>query len=258
MPTIPSCATPPQQPRAVVQPGKGMGIACALLVVALFSGFTLVSRLGFTRSPLTLPDIAALRFGVAGLLMLPVLWHYGLRGLALCRAIPLAFLGGLGFALFAYAGFLMAPASHGAALLHGTLPLTTFLAAMLLTGAKAGAAKRLGLAPAHAAAIVAVFSCLAYLPFYAMLPDKALWTADWQDILIQAGFQGVLLGVVSIFVYTQAVASLGAQETALFTAAVPCLTTVLAVAVLGEMPSTPAWMGVAVVTAGMAVALRGK
>lgn len=168
-----------------------MGIACALLVVALFSGFTLVSRLGFTRSPLT-------------------------------------------------------------------LPLTTFLAAMLLTGAKAGAAKRLGLAPAHAAAIVAVLSCLAYLPFYAMLPDKALWTADWQDILIQAGFQGVLLGVVSIFVYTQAVASLGAQETALFTAAVPCLTTVLAVAVLGEMPSTTAWTGVAVVTAGMAVALRGK
>lgn len=303
----PSAPSPPlPQPRAARLSGKAVGIACALLVVALFSGFTLVSRLGFTRSPLTLPDIAALRFGVAGLLMLPVLWHYGLRGLALRRAILLAFLGGLGFALFAYAGFLMAPASHGAALLHGTLPLTTFLAAMLLTGAKAGAAKRLGLAligigvaamawdsllgassrqllgdaalvcaslcwsfyavtarrlglaPAHAAAIVAVLSCLAYLPFYAMLPDKALWTADWQDILIQAGFQGVLLGVVSIFVYTQAVASLGAQETALFTAAVPCLTTVLAVAVLGEMPSTTAWTGVAVVTAGMAVALRGK
>ncbi|VFR51287.1 Permease of the drug/metabolite transporter (DMT) superfamily [plant metagenome] len=283
-----------------------MGVACALLVVALFSGFTLVSRLGFTRSPLTLPDIAALRFGVAGLLMLPVLWHYGLRGLAPRRAVLLAFLGGLGFALFAYAGFLMAPASHGAALLHGTLPLTTFLAAMLLTGAKAGVAKRtglaligigvaamawdsllgassrqllgdaalvcaslcwsfyavtarrLGLAPAHAAAIVAMLSCLAYLPVYAVLPDKALWAAGWQDILIQAGFQGILLGVVSIFVYTQAVASLGAQETALFTAAVPCLTTMLAVALLGEMPTATAWAGVAVVTIGMAVALRGK
>ena len=74
--------------------------------------------------------------------------------------------------------------------------------------------------------------------------------------MAQGAFQGVLLGVVSIFVYTRAVASLGAQETALFTAAVPCITTVLAVFLLGEMPSSAALLGVFTVTAGMAIALR--
>lgn len=282
---------------------KLIGVACALLVVALFSGFTLVSRLGFS-SALKLPDIATLRFGIGGLLMLPVFLKYRLGAVRWYQAAGLAFTGGLGFALFAYTGFLLAPASHGAVLLHGTLPLFTFLIVYLssrdkvqhgkkigllmilagivamawdsLSGATTNqligdgflllasiswstygvAVKRLKIAPAHSASIVAVFALAVYLPIYAFLPGKALAAASWHDILIQAVFQGVFLGVVSIFVYTRAVASLGAQETALFTAAVPCITTGLAVVLLGEIPSVAACAGVIVVTAGMAVAMR--
>ncbi|MBA2674977.1 DMT family transporter [Ramlibacter sp.] len=299
----------PVHASAAARRDRLMGLLCALVVVALFSGFTLVSRLGFS-SALKLPDVAALRFGIGGLLLLPVLLNKRLGAVTWPQAAVLAFFGGLGFALFAYGGFLLAPASHGAVLLHGTLPLFTFVAvrlsplflksppaggaprfspglAMILAGIVAMSwdswasatprqlagdgclllasiswstygviVKRLKIAPAHAASIVAVLSMAVYLPVYFFLPGKALAAAAWHDILIQAVFQGVFLGVVSIFVYTRAVALLGAQETALFTAAVPCITTGLAVVLLGEIPTAAALVGVAIVTAGMVVAMR--
>src|SRR5262249_3556492 len=102
------------------------GMAFAALSVCLFSCFTLVSRVGLTHA-LTLPDLAALRFGIGGTLLLPVLLRHGLRGVSLRAAAALAFLGGLGFAPLAYAGFALAPAAHGAVLLHGTVPLFTAL-----------------------------------------------------------------------------------------------------------------------------------
>lgn len=284
---------------------KTIGILCAVVIVLLFAGFTLISRLGFS-SALKLPDIAALRFGIGGLILLPVFLRHGLSGVAWYRAAGLAFAGGLGFALFAYTGFYFAPASHGAVLLHGTLPLTTFaiiyltsrerirfaqllglsiialgIAAMAwdsLAGATPRqligdgalllasicwssygvAVKRLGLVPLRAASIVAFFSMCCFLPVYFVLPGKALFAAGWHDILIQGVFQGVCLGVVSIFVYTRAVASLGAKETALFTAAVPCITTAAAIPLLSEMPGAAAIVGVVLVTAGMVIAMRAS
>jgi drug/metabolite transporter (DMT)-like permease len=101
-----------------------VGLSCGVLSVLLFSSFTLFSRRGLS-SALRPPDLAALRFGVGGALLLPVLLRRGARRAAWRDAGALAGLGGLGFALLAYAGFSLAPAAHGAVLLHGTLPLFT-------------------------------------------------------------------------------------------------------------------------------------
>src|SRR5262249_36014786 len=49
------------------------------------------------------------------------------RGVSWHHAAALAFFGGLGFALLAYTGFSLSPAVHGAVLLHGTLPLFTYV-----------------------------------------------------------------------------------------------------------------------------------
>ena len=57
------------------------GAACGLAAVSIWSGWIVVARLGL-RSSLTPWDIAALRFGVAGLLMLPLVF---MRGVALDR-----------------------------------------------------------------------------------------------------------------------------------------------------------------------------
>ncbi|HEY5944035.1 MAG TPA: DMT family transporter [Kofleriaceae bacterium] len=270
--------------------------------VVLFSTFTLVSRLGVSSS-LAIWDLAALRFGISATLLLPVLLRRGLAPARLRDAAKLALFGGFGFALLAYAGFALAPAAHGAALLHGTLPLTT-LAIMSFTrghgdvrqrrasilvvatgvalmvydsfvtasrrqlagdgllvlasfawSAYGICARRLGLRPLHGVAIVAVFSACAYLPAYGVLRNEALLSIDARDVLLQAGVQGVLIGAVSILVYTRALAALGPTTTALFTASVPCVTTVGGALLLHERPSIGAVLGVVVITLGMLVAV---
>jgi len=112
---------------------RALGIACASGVVLLFSSFTLVSRLGLTSS-FGIADLASLRFGIGGTLLLPIFVRYGFAGLGMLRAAALATFGGLGFALLAYAGFRLVPSSHAAVLLHGTLPLFGTLGGVLLLG----------------------------------------------------------------------------------------------------------------------------
>ncbi|MEY4563338.1 MAG: hypothetical protein RLZZ618_2615 [Pseudomonadota bacterium] len=278
------------------------GAAFGVAAVLLFSSFTLVSRLGLSSS-LKVMDLTALRFGVGGLLLLPVLWRYGLPRLRWHETLGLALSGGVGFALLAYAGFALAPAAHGAVLLHGSLPLFTSLigwiaasvpmsrsrvvglsvilvgivcllsdtlganttrqwmgdGALLLASISWSAhgllSRRAGLAPAHTASLVTVLSMGVFLPIYLLLPGKALLAAPWQELLLQGIFQGVLIAVVSIYIYSKAVATLGPEDTALFTAAVPCVTTLAAVFMLGETPTWTAWAGVLMVTAGMAISV---
>jgi drug/metabolite transporter (DMT)-like permease len=283
---------------------RRIGLSCGVLSVLLFSSFTLVSRLGLS-SRLTLPDLAALRFGIGGALLLPVLLRGDIRRVAWRDAAALAFLGGLGFALLAYAGFALAPAAHGAVLLHGTLPLFTYaivrataerrgsrqrLVGIFLIGAGIALmaydslaiasarqllgdgflllaslswasygvlSRRLGLPPAAGSAIVAVLSSCGFLPVYALWPgSRALLVVGTRELLLQAVVQGALIGALSIFVYTRAVAALGPAATALFAAAVPCLTTLAAIPLLAEYPSSIALSGVGVVTLGMIVAVR--
>jgi len=271
----------------------------------IFSSFTLLSRFAVETS-LTLPDLAVLRFGVGALVLSPVFLRHRLAGLHVRQAMALAALGGLGFALLAYSGFSLAPAAHGAVLLHGTLPLFTFLIVMLTkgTGEKpshplgvamiaVGAllmaldslkgattrqllgdasllaasvcwsaygikARAYGLPPLRAAAIVAVLSFLGFAPLYPFMPGGALLSAPVEDVVLQAVFQGLVIGVLSIFVYTRAIAALGASGTALFTAAVPGVTTLGAVPLLGETPSVSALLGVAAATTGMVVAFARR
>lgn len=292
---------PPQAPPCPRE--RALGVLCATLSVGLFSSFTLASRLGY-NSALHWHDLAALRFGIGGLLLLPVLLRRGMPRASGADAAALACFGGFGFALLAYAGFALAPAAHGAVLLHGTLPLFTFAltrrgapqpgarprfaglvliaagiaamaldswtratprqlagdAALLLASLSWSAygvhARRLGAAPAQSAAVVAVLSMACFLPIYALLPGKALLAVGARELLLQALVQGVLIGAVSIFVYTRAVAALGPATVALFTAAVPCVTTLAAIPLLAEHPGGAAIAGIAAVTAGMLAALQ--
>ena len=280
-----------------------IGIGCATLSVVLFASFTLVSRLGLS-SKLRFTDLAALRFGIGGMVLFPALLRADLRHLSWKDAGRLALFGGLGFAPLAYAGFSLAPAAHGAVLLHGTLPLFTLavmrvasprevggpriagivliaagillmacdsanvagprqllgdaflLLASLFWSSYAVLSRRLGLPAATGAAVVAVVSLCAFLPIYALWPGKALLTVGLGELLLQAAVQGVLIGAVSIFVYTRAVAALGPSTTALFAAAVPVITTLVGIPLLAESPGGIALGGVGAVTLGMVIAAR--
>lgn len=284
-----------------------IGLACAAGVVLLFSSFVLISRYGL-RTALEPADIAFVRFLVAGLILLPVFLRHGTAGLQLPQAVALAGLGAIGFPLFAYYGFERAPASHGSALIHGTLPAFSLLLAYLfsrqlptrlgLAGAVAigagvvlimwdslsianrsqllgdvfllGASAcwagygllvgRFALPALAATAIVTTFAMVGYTPVYLAMAPGRLLSLPAGDVLMQAAFQGVLIGIVSVVLYTRVVRALGATAAALAAAFVPALTTVLAMPLLGEAPSATAVTGVLLVTLGIIVpiVLRSK
>jgi drug/metabolite transporter (DMT)-like permease len=97
--------------------------------VIIWAATIVASRFG-VRANLTPWDVAAIRFGVAGILLLPYLMR---NGLALDR---LGLLGlatstagcGAPMVLLVNAGLLFAPAAHGGALFRGVMPL--FVAGM--------------------------------------------------------------------------------------------------------------------------------
>jgi drug/metabolite transporter (DMT)-like permease len=109
--------------------------------------------------------------------------------------------------------------------------------------------------PLHATAIVGVFSMVLYVPPYAWLGGADLVSAPWREIVIQAVFQGVLSAIVALLCYTRAVAILGAARGAVFAALVPTVSLVLAIPLLGEIPTELQLLGVVLVTTGMLFAL---
>lgn len=287
-----------------VQDGRIIGFGAAAAVIVLFVGFVLVSKAGL-RSALAPWDLAALRFAVAGAAMLPIALRHGLLGLGARRALLLAGSGGLGFALCAYWGFALAPAHHGSALIHGTLPLTTVLVSCVLlhtrpnrwqlaasTAVAAGAAALVGTSLAAAdrspvmgdllllvaalcwscfgvlsnrwrtppfatTALVTAVSAALYLPTYLAAGVSQLHEAGLRDIVQQAVFQGLVIGVGSTLVYSTAVATMGPSATALAAAAVPTLTATGAVLFLGESLATSEVVGLALVTAGIVLGSTG-
>jgi drug/metabolite transporter (DMT)-like permease len=110
------------------------GALYGLAAVSIWAGWMVIARLGLKTS-LTPWDIAALRFAVAGLILLPFLLR---KGLALERLgwtglLLIMIGGGAPIVLLANAGLLFAPAAHAGAMFPGTMPLmVAILAAIVL------------------------------------------------------------------------------------------------------------------------------
>jgi drug/metabolite transporter (DMT)-like permease len=121
------------------------GYLSAALVVLIWSGFIVVSRIG-GKGTLNAFDITALRFGVAGLLLAPVMIWRGIGALTLQRLAVLTVFAGFGYALLAYSAFRFAPAAHGSILLPGALPFEAAIFAALLLGERPDRRRQLALA----------------------------------------------------------------------------------------------------------------
>ena len=121
----------PEQQRKIL-----FGFAAATLVVCFWSGFNIVSRLG-GRSELTPYDIAALRFGVSGILLSPF-YFWGRHAITWLQTLILTIFGGLGYGLLVYCGFAHAPAAHAGVLVNGGIPFATVLISCLALGYRPG------------------------------------------------------------------------------------------------------------------------
>ena len=122
-----------------------IGVACALIVLTIWTAFILVSRAGM-RGTLTPFDLAALRFGFAATVLFPVFLRRGMGALNFGQFAAIGAIAGIGYALFAYSGFVFAPASHGAVLLPGPQPLLSALLAWWLLDERIAGRRMLGLA----------------------------------------------------------------------------------------------------------------
>jgi drug/metabolite transporter (DMT)-like permease len=109
--------------------------------------------------------------------------------------------------------------------------------------------------PIEGTASICVLSLLS-LPFWAPFSYHRLAQASTPAIALQAIYQGVLVGVVSLLLYNRCVALLGPVRASLFVTLIPIVAAVGAVIFLGEQPSVQELAGMMVVLIGMGLALR--
>lgn len=122
------------------------GALFGLAAVSIWSGGIVAVGLGL-RTSLTPWDIAAIRFAVAGALLLPYVLR---KGFALDRlgwaGLAAIVIGGGAPVLLTNAGLLFAPAAHAGALYPGVMPLMVAVLAAFMVGEAFTATKRLGFA----------------------------------------------------------------------------------------------------------------
>ncbi len=288
------------------------GIVWGLAAAVIWGAWPVLSRAGVSgENALTPMDITALRFGVAGLVLLPLLFRNREKApMPPWPAMLLMTLGaGVPYVMTATIGLSMAPATHAGIIIPSTMLTCTALGGWLflkdrpsmmrifgiavillgiaITGSRGvlgttGAAdyvigdllfmasgflwavytvsaRRWGVDPWRATAIVSVGSLVAFAPIYAVTADWAhLGTLPLELIAIQAIGQGIGAAILALVFYSKAVASLGAAKGALFAALVPGMAAALALPILNERPAINEIAGLAVVTVAMIVALRAR
>jgi drug/metabolite transporter (DMT)-like permease len=292
----------------MLQRAAFLGTAAGLLAVTIWAGWFVSTRLSLIRH-LSVYDIAALRFGIGGILMLPIVLKrgFGFDKLSIPDFIILITGAGIPYVLVVSAGLIFAPAAHGAALTPGVMPIFVALIGVVLFREKLASRRRLGLAfvlsgvlalvfssdfyyigentwigdvlfvtaafmwasftvvlkrsglsALHGTAIIAVTSLIIYLPIYFVFFGPTLQTLPLEEVIFAGIYQGILTSIVSLIAYNQAISRLGAARGAAFASLVPVLSAMMAVPLLGEMPTGIQWTAIACVSIGVYLASGAK
>lgn len=112
-----------------------LGVLAGVGVLLLFSGFLVVSRFGAT-STLTVYDMAALRFGIAGMCTIPFFFLVRWPRIPLWKALVIAGTSGAPFTLFVFGGMSFAPVAHGGIVINGAMPVFASLLAWAVFGVR--------------------------------------------------------------------------------------------------------------------------
>ena len=115
-----------------------LGLASAIGVIFIWSGFMVFSRAGVTGG-LTAYDLAALRFIIAGGLVVPFIYDWWPKRLPLGAQAVMALSGpGAIYTLLMYSGLSAAPAAYAGVFANGSLPIFTTRIVFLLSGDRPG------------------------------------------------------------------------------------------------------------------------
>jgi len=121
--------------------------------------------------------------------------------------------------------------------------------------------RREGLDAVRATMAVTAFSCVTFLPLYALvawfgLIPSHMGTAPWQELLFQALFQGIGSVVISGISFNMMVRHYGPVRSTMMTAVVPALSAISAVVLLNEPMYWNLMAGLALVTCGILFGVR--
>ena len=254
----------------------------------IWGAWFVLTRASVTHA-LRAEDIAALRFGVGALVLLPGLLRSRpkLTPRAWREGAILSVFWGAPFVLLLSWALRTAPAGLAASLTPGAMPVIAGFLSWTLFGERPGwqrtagfvaigagvlwlasgsllsgdpqawradalllcasalwacytlRIRRSGLTAVQAAGLICILSSLVVLPPYVLLGLSRMGQASWTEILLQAAYQGVLVSGVSLIAFNRAVGLLGPGRAGAMASLVPVVATLLAIPVLGEVPTLP-------------------
>jgi drug/metabolite transporter (DMT)-like permease len=219
------------------------------LVLTLLAGpgFSLLFMTGFSMAPLAHGAVIAPACQMlAGLAFSAWIAHQGwTRQNALGAGCVLVGLAGVG-----WDGFRLA--ETGSLTPLGDL---LFVLAGCCWGLFGALSRRWHVDPLRVTGVVAVMAMLLYLPGYALWADPSRLLAAAPGMLaLQVLFQGLGAGLVAMLAFSRAAALLGSGRAAFFGAIVPGAASLLAIPVLGEVPSGLQVLGIVAVVLGLLTA----
>ena len=135
-PAVPLATAPRLSPEVA---GLALGVTAALI----WGAYLAMARVGISTG-LGAPDLAFIRYGVAGLIMLPWLLRHDpilLAGVGWRRGLVLAAFAGPAFVLIGAGGYRFAPLAHGAVLQPAALTIGAMIAATIVFGERLTAAR---------------------------------------------------------------------------------------------------------------------
>ncbi|MEH6444015.1 MAG: DMT family transporter [Oceanospirillaceae bacterium] len=110
--------------------------------------------------------------------------------------------------------------------------------------------KRWEITPWQATVSLAVLTCLVYMPYYLVLAPKNINVELWQDIALQAFYQGFLATIVQMIFYVRAVQLIGPSSMGATMAVVPLISGISAIYLFSEPASTSLFSGLLLVSLG--------
>lgn len=133
---------------------QASGFAAAWCIVLVWSFWLIVSRVA-DKSGLTVYDLAAMRYGLASFVAVPLCLYYKpWRTMRLSQMVILSAILGPIYILIVFSGFLYAPAAHGGIFMNGVLPLISMLFALVFLKTLPRAQQVVGAALILASAVV--------------------------------------------------------------------------------------------------------
>jgi len=286
---------------------RKQGYIYAFAAAFIWAGFILVSRMGGV-SELLVFDVIAIRYITCASILLPIWWFKFRFKLLTPQLIICSLVGGLAYALCAFSGFQLAPASHAAILLPGMMPLFIILLSYWINKERYGLQKWIGIGVITAAVLIlfsgelglfndtielnlstlfgdvwlvmaalmwalfsilikrwnitpwqvavslALLTCLFYLPVYLVYLPKAISHASWQDIALQAFYQGIMATIIQMIFYVKAVQKIGPSDMGAVMSIVPVISGIAAIIVFDEALTLALIIGLVLVSFGAWVA----